>query len=95
MAPRDLKKQKFQKKGIETCFHSFLRINMIKISILNGNGPNVVYKQERTLSSPHRKAMTNLDSILKARDITLSTKLHIVKAMLFSVIMYRYKKAEH
>ena len=44
--------------------------------------------------------MTNLDSILKARDITLSTKLHIVKAMFFSVIMYRYegwtmKKAEH
>ena len=60
----------------------------------------MVYKQARTLSSPHRKAMTNLDSILKARDITLSIKLHIVKAMFFSVIMYRYegwtmKKAEH
>ena len=35
-----------------------------------------------------RKAMTNLDSILKSRDITLSTKVHLVKAMVFSVIMY-------
>ena len=37
-----------------------------------------------------RKAMTNLDSILKSRDITLSTNIHIVKAMVFSVVMYRY-----
>ena len=35
-----------------------------------------------------RKAMTNLDSILKSRDITLPTKVHIVRAMAFSVIMY-------
>ena len=35
-----------------------------------------------------RKAMTNLDSVLKSRDITLSTKVHIVKAMVFSVVMY-------
>ena len=35
-----------------------------------------------------RKAMTNLDSILKTRDITLSTKVHLVKAMVFSVVMY-------
>ena len=35
-----------------------------------------------------RKAMTNLDSILKSRDITLPTKVHIVKAMDFSVVMY-------
>ena len=35
-----------------------------------------------------RKAMTNLDSILKNRDITLLTKIHIVKAMVFSVVMY-------
>ena len=35
-----------------------------------------------------RKAMTNLDSILKSREILLPTKLHIVKAMLFSVVMY-------
>ena len=46
------------------------------------------------------KVMTNLDSILKSRDITLPTKVHLVKAMLFPVVMYRceswtIKKAEH
>ena len=35
-----------------------------------------------------RKAMTNLDSILKSKDITLPTNMHIVKAMVFSVVMY-------
>ena len=45
------------------------------------------------------KAMTNLDSILKSRDITLPTKVHIYKAMVFPVVMYGYegwtiKKAE-
>ena len=35
-----------------------------------------------------RKAMTNLDSILKIRDITLPTKVHLVKAMVFPVVMY-------
>ena len=35
-----------------------------------------------------RKAMTNLDNILKSRDITLPTKVHLVKAMIFSVVMY-------
>ena len=47
-----------------------------------------------------RKAMTNLDSILKSRDITLPTKAHLVKAMVFPVVMYgceswTVKKAEH
>ena len=47
-----------------------------------------------------RKAITNLDSILKSRDITLSTKVHLVKAMVFPVVMYGYeswttKKAVH
>ena len=47
-----------------------------------------------------RKAMKNLDSILKSRDITLPTKVHLVKAMVFSVVMYgceswTIKKAEH
>ena len=47
-----------------------------------------------------RKVMTNLDSIFKNRDITLSTKVHLVKEMVFPVVMYRYesltiKKAEH
>ena len=46
-----------------------------------------------------RKAMTNLDSILKSRDITLPTKVHLVKAMAFPVVMYgceswNVKKAE-
>ena len=46
-----------------------------------------------------RKAMTNLDSILKSRDITLPTKVHLVKAIVFPVVMYRceswtIKKAE-
>ena len=47
-----------------------------------------------------RKVMTNLDSILKGRNITLSTKICLVKAMVFPVVMYGYeswivKKAEH
>ena len=47
-----------------------------------------------------RKAMTNLDSILKSRDVTLPTKVHLVKAMAFSVVMYgceswTIRKAEH
>ena len=47
-----------------------------------------------------RKVMTNLDSILKSRDITLPTKFHLVKAMVFPVVMYgckswTIKKAEH
>ena len=46
-----------------------------------------------------RKAMTNLDSILKSRDITLPTKVHLVKAMVFPLVMYgceswNIKKAE-
>ena len=46
-----------------------------------------------------KKAMTNLDSILKSRDITLSTKVYLVKAMVFPVVMYgceswTVKKAE-
>ena len=46
-----------------------------------------------------RKVMTNLDSILKSRDITLPTKVHLIKAMVFPVVMYGYeswtvKKAE-
>ena len=38
-----------------------------------------------------RKAMTNLDSVLKSRDITLPTKVHIVKDMIFAVVMYGYE----
>ena len=39
-----------------------------------------------------RKPMTNLDSILKSRDITLPTKVRLVKAMVFPVVMYGYKR---
>ena len=47
-----------------------------------------------------KKVMTNLDSILKSRDITLPTKVHLIKAMIFPVIIYGFKfwtikKAEH
>ena len=47
-----------------------------------------------------RKVMSNLDSIFKSRDITLPTKVHLVKAMVFPVVMYEceswtIKKAEH
>ena len=47
-----------------------------------------------------RKVMTNLDNIFKSREITLSTKVHLVKAMVFPVVMYgcerwTIKKAEH
>ena len=54
---------------------------------------------EKTLT-PWKKSMTSLDSILKSRDITLPTKVHLVKTMLFPVVMYgceswAIKKAEH
>ena len=54
--------------------------------------------QSKTLLG--RKAVTNLDSILKSRDITLLTKVHLVKAMIFPVVTYgceswTIKKAEH
>ena len=50
--------------------------------------------------TPWKEVMTNLDSILKSRDITLPTKIHLVKAMVFPVVMYgckswTIKKAKH
>ena len=50
--------------------------------------------------TPWKKSYTNLDSIFKSRDITLPTKVHLVKAMVFPGVMYGYeswtvKKAEH
>ena len=46
------------------------------------------------------KSMTNIDSILKSRDVTLPTKVHLVKAMVFPIVMYGYeswttRKTEH
>ena len=54
----------------------------------------------KVLSSWKKSYMTNLDSMLKSRDITLPTKVHLVKAMVFPVVMYgceswTIKKAEH
>ena len=54
----------------------------------------------KTYLLPGRKAMTNLDSILKSRDITLPTKVHLVKAMVFPVVIsgcesWTIKKSEH
>ena len=51
-------------------------------------------------AAPWKKSYENLDSILKSRDISLLTKVHLVKAMVFPVIIYRHeswiiKKAEH
>ena len=67
----------------------------IKRCLLLGKG---TYSLERALLG--RKTMTNLDSILKSRDITLSTKIHLIKAMVFPLVMYgsetwTVKKAEH
>ena len=62
---------------------------------------SVLWRRNYLLPSPRaRKARTNLDSILKSRDITLPTKVHLVKAMVFPVAMYgcenwTIKKAEH
>ena len=41
---------------------------------------------------PERKAMTNIDSVLESRDITLMTNIHVVKAMVFPVVMYGCEK---
>ena len=46
------------------------------------------YSHEIKTLSPWKKAVTNLNSILKSRDITLPTKVHLVKAMFFPIVMY-------
>ena len=68
--------------------------------IFLGSKITVDSQEIRRLLVLGRKAMTNLDSILKSRDITLPTKLHLVKAMVFPVVIYgceswTIKKAEH
>ena len=65
--------------------------------ITEGGGCSHEIKRQLLLG---RKAMTNLDSILKNKDITLPTKIHLVKALVFPVVMYgceswTIKKAEH
>ena len=63
----------------------------------NGDCSHEILKKTLT---PWRKVTINLDSILKSRDVTLSTKVRLVKAMVFPVVMYgceswTIKKAEH
>ena len=57
--------------------------------IITGDG-NCSHEIKRCLLLG-RKVMTNLDSIFKSRDITLPTKVHLVKAMVFTVVMYGYE----
>ena len=61
------------------------RLNFLGSKITAGGDCSHEIKRRLLLG---RKAMTNLDSILKSRDITLSTKVHLVKAMVFPVVMY-------
>ena len=69
--------------------------------ILGGSKITAAMKLKDTCSLEEKlKSMTNLDSILKSRDITLPTKIHLIKAMVFPVVMYgceslTIKKAEH
>ena len=65
----------------------------------NANSGRFYFLGLQTLA-PWKKTMTNLDNVLKSRDITYLTKVHIVKAMVFPVVMYgceswTMKKAEH
>ena len=68
--------------------------------ISSGSKINVDYSCSHEIKTfaPWKKAMTNLDSVLKSRAMTLPTKVHIVKAMVFPVVTYRreldLKKAE-
>ena len=69
------------------------------IKIAGRNINNLRYAEIKRHLLLGRKVMTNLDSIFKSRDITLPTKIHLVKAVVFPVVMYRceswtVKKAE-
>ena len=71
---------------------------ILAVSKITGDGDCSHEIKRRLLLG--RKVMTNLDSILKSRDITLPTKVHLVKAMIFPLVMYgceswTVKKAEH
>ena len=77
---------------METVTHYFLQLQITA----DGDCSHEI----KTCLLLERKAMTNLDSILKSRDITLPTNVHLVKAMVFPVVMYgceswTIKKAEH
>ena len=96
--------EKSEKAGLKLNIHKTKTIASIPITTLQIDGETVrdfiFLGSESTADSEcrheiqrhlllGRKAMTNLDSILKSRDITLLTKVHTVKAMLFQVVMYR------
>ena len=71
-----------------------------ELSLIGNTNELFIMGQTKRCLLLGRKVMTNLDSILKSRDITLPTKIHLVKALVFPVIMYgceswTIKKAEH
>ena len=60
-------------------------------SKITADGDFINFNEIKRHLFPGRKAMTNLDSILKSRDITLPTKVRLVKAMVFPIVMYGCK----
>ena len=70
-----------------------LKVLYEKPSIWNVSLSSLLYLQRCLLFG--RKAMTNLDSTLKSRDVTLPTKVHLVTAMVFPVVMYRCWELDH
>jgi len=81
---------------ISPCYSLELCIQMLISFLADGDCRHEI--KRRLLLG--RKVMTNLDSILKSREVTLSTKVHLIKAMVFTVVMYgcecwTTKKAEH
>ena len=76
------------------------KVETVSDFISSGSKINVDYSCSHEIKTfaPWKKAMTNLDSVLKSRAMTLPTKVHIVKAMVFPVVTYRreldLKKAE-
>ena len=83
---------------LKSCFLSAFNSTFKDLLTINQTFETDLYKIKRRLLLG-RKVMTNLDSILKGRDITLPTKVHLVKAMVFPVVMYgceswMIKKAE-
>jgi len=96
--------EKSEKAGLKLNIHKTKTIASIPITTLQIDGETVrdfIFLGSKSTADSEcrheiqrhlllgRKAMTNLDSILKSRDITLLTKVHTVKAMLFPVVMYR------
>ena len=80
--------------------HILLKEKMETVTVFISLGPKITVESNYSHEIKRhlllgRKAMTNLDSILKSRDITLSTKVSIVKAMVFPVVMYGLWKLDH